>query len=56
MDSHPQPATDEQILLLWKMAEGHTLRFARLLESYHGIGGGNVQRVSNMGRNARDKK
>lgn len=34
-----RPATDEQILIMWQLAQGHTLRFARLLESYHGIGG-----------------
>ncbi len=34
-----KPATDEQILVMWRLANGHTVRFARLLESYHGIGG-----------------
>ena len=31
-------ANDDQILAMWKAAEGHGLRFARMLESYHGIG------------------
>lgn len=34
-----RPATDEQVLVMWQLANGHALRFARLLESYHGIGG-----------------
>lgn len=34
-----RPATDEQIMVMWRLANGHTLRFARLLELYHGIGG-----------------
>lgn len=39
-------ANDDQILAMWKAAEGHGLRFARMLESYHGIGGeSNVQPI-----------
>lgn len=34
-----KPANDEQILVMWRLSNGHALRFARLLESYHGIGG-----------------
>ncbi len=34
-----KPANDEQILVMWQLAKGHVIRFARLLESYHGIGG-----------------
>lgn len=42
METAQKPATDEQILVLWKLANGHAIRFARLLESYHGIGGEDV--------------
>lgn len=31
-------ATEDQILAMWKAAEGHVIRFARMLESFHGIG------------------
>lgn len=31
-------ATEDQILAMWKASEGHVLRFARMLESFHGIG------------------
>lgn len=31
-------ATLDQILAMWKASEGHVLRFARMLESFHGIG------------------
>ena len=33
------PANDSQIMAMWKVSNGHVLRFAHLLESYHGIGG-----------------
>ena len=37
-DTMQRAATDDQILAMWKASEGHALRFARMLESYHGIG------------------
>lgn len=37
-DTRNRAATDEQILAMWKASEGHTIRFARMLESFHGIG------------------
>ena len=40
------PANDSQIMAMWKVSNGHVLRFAKLLESYHGIGGeSNVQPI-----------
>ena len=37
-DTHSRAASDDQILAMWRAAEGHVLRFARMLESFHGIG------------------
>lgn len=33
-----RPASVDQILAMWKASEGHVVRFARMLESFHGIG------------------
>lgn len=38
MATNNVPLNDEQILALWKESGGHAIRFARLLESFHGIG------------------
>lgn len=38
VDVFQKPANDKQILVMWRLSNGHALRFARLLESYHGIG------------------
>lgn len=37
-DMRNRPATPDQILALWRASEGHVIRFARMLESFHGIG------------------
>lgn len=37
-DTMNRAASDDQILAMWRAAEGHVLRFARMLESFHGIG------------------
>lgn len=33
------PMNGDQVLRLWRESNGHVLRFAALLESFHGIGG-----------------
>ena len=38
IDMKNRAATTDQILAMWKASEGHVLRFARMLESFHGIG------------------
>lgn len=38
VDVFQKAASNDQLLALWKASEGHALRFARLVESYHGIG------------------
>lgn len=38
VDVFQTAASEDQILAMWRAAEGHALRFARMLESYHGIG------------------
>ena len=37
-DTMHRAASEEQILAMWKASEGHAIRFARMLESFHGIG------------------
>ena len=38
MNEQCKAASVDQILTMWNAAEGHVVRFARMLESYHGIG------------------
>jgi hypothetical protein len=46
LEREQAPANDSQVMAMWRVSNGHVLRFASLLESYHGIGGGNdVQSV-----------
>ena len=37
-DTMQRAASDDQILAMWRASGGHVIRFARMLESYHGIG------------------
>lgn len=37
MATDNKPLNEDQILELWRQSGGHTIRFARLLESFHGI-------------------
>ena len=37
-DMRNRAATEDQILAMWQACNGHLLRFARMLESFHGIG------------------
>lgn len=37
MGTDNRPLNDEQILALWNEAKGHAVRFARLIESFHGV-------------------
>ena len=46
LEKENNPANESQVMAMWKVSNGHVLRFAKLLESYHGIGGeSNVQPV-----------
>jgi hypothetical protein len=31
-------ANDSQVMAMWRASDGNAIRFARMLESYHGIG------------------
>ena len=37
-DMRNRAATEDQILAMWRASAGHVIRFARMLESFHGIG------------------
>ena len=37
MGTDNRPLNEEQILALWKESAGHAIKFARLIESFHGI-------------------
>lgn len=37
MATDNKPLNDDQILALWKESGGHAIKFARLIESFHGI-------------------
>jgi len=34
---HNKPMSDEQIMVLWRQSGGHAIRFARLIEYFHGF-------------------
>ena len=38
LEKENNPANESQVMAMWKVSNGHVLRFARMLESYHGIG------------------
>lgn len=38
VDVFQNAASEDQILAMWRASGGHAIRFARMLESYHGIG------------------
>jgi len=38
IDMRNYTATDDQLLAMWKASGGHVLRFARMVESFYGIG------------------
>lgn len=37
-DMRNRAASEDQIMAMWKASAGHVMRFARMLESFHGIG------------------
>ena len=39
LERESHAANESQVMAMWKVSNGHVLRFAKMLESYHGIGG-----------------
>lgn len=37
LDNKATPLNGDQVITLWQQSHGHAVRFAALLESYHGI-------------------
>ena len=37
LDNKAAPLNGDQVITLWQQSHGHAVRFAALLESYHGI-------------------
>lgn len=37
VDMNRNPLNGDQTLTLWRQSQGHAMRFAALIESYHGI-------------------
>ena len=37
LDNKAMPLNGDQVITLWQQSHGHAMRFAALLESYHGI-------------------
>ena len=38
LEREQRPANDSQVDTMWRLCNGNPLPFARMLESYHGIG------------------
>jgi hypothetical protein len=48
LEREQRPANDSQIDVMWRLCNGNPFPFARMLESYHGIGDKDVQPVQTV--------
>lgn len=49
-DMNERPLNTDQILEMWRASAGHVIRFARMLESFHGIMGEPEEEDEDAGR------